>query len=107
MSTEPAILDIPKNPAVRRAWVCYQLRLRGTSLRRIAQQHNVSPQAVSAALMTPSSHIEQAIAAALDLTPEQLFPERFDAVGHRLTHTRLPNRSTAAPGCNVQSGQTP
>jgi lambda repressor-like predicted transcriptional regulator len=102
MSIAQPTLDIPKNPAERRAWVCYQLKIRGNSLRRIAQQLSVSHQAVSNALMTPSSRIEHVIAEALDMPVERLFAERYDQTGYRLVHTR-PDKinMVAAPG-NVQ-----
>lgn len=102
MSIVLTTLNIPKNPAERRAWVCFQLRLRGRSLSKIARDEGVSQQAVSNALMTPSSRLEQAIAEALDLTPEQLFPERFDAMGFRLSHTRQAQRTTCPRSRNVE-----
>lgn len=68
---------VPTDPAVRRQWILGQLRLRGLSLRKIAEAEAVSPQAVSAAISAPSEALERALAAALDLTPEELFPERF------------------------------
>ena len=102
MSIVPTTLDVPKNPAERRVWVCYQLRLRGDSLRAIARRIGVCQQAPSNALMNPSKDIEQAIAEAIGLTPEQLFPERFDATGKRLVRTRSPQRNTRPAGRNIQ-----
>ena len=60
------------------------MRLRGKSLRRIAKSIGITPVAVSAALGIPSFRAEQAIAEALGLTPQQLFPERYDGAGNRL-----------------------
>ncbi|HEV2674244.1 MAG TPA: helix-turn-helix domain-containing protein [Aliidongia sp.] len=102
MSIAQSTFDIPKNPAERRAWVCYQLRLRGNSLRRIAQQLDVSHQAVSNALMTPSSRIEVAIADALGTTPAKLFAERYDRDGQRLPNTRPDKNTTPSQPNNVQ-----
>lgn len=105
MSNVPTSLNVPKNPAERRAWICYQLRLRGSSLRRIASDLGVSQQAASHALLSPSSHIEKAIAEAIGLTPETLFPERFDAAGNRLSRVREQQRTTRRRAGNVQSGE--
>lgn len=105
MTISQTTLDIPKNPAERRAWICFQLRLRGTSLRAIARRLGVSQQAVSNALMTPSSHIEPAIAEAIGLTAQQLFPERFDDAGNRLPRTRPQHRITRPSGRNVEQEQ--
>jgi len=84
MSNVPTSMNIPKDPAERRVWIVGQLRLRGTSLRRLAAITGVSQQAMSHALTGSSSHLEVVIADALGLTPQQLFPERFTADGGRL-----------------------
>lgn len=103
MSIAPATFDVPKNPAERRAWVVYQLRVRGLSLRALAQREGVSHQAMSLALTAPSSYLETVIAEALGLEPQDLFPERYDAAtGRRLCQTREPQRSTRRGRGNVQ-----
>lgn len=94
MSTAAATIDLPKSPSGRRAWLSYQLRLRGLSISALARKHSVSREALSNAMVNNSSHLEQVIAAALETTPQALFPERFDRHGRRLAHTRAPNRST-------------
>lgn len=102
MTIYPSTVTVPKNPAQRRVWILGQLRLLGTSLRRLAAVEGVSPQAMSNALNLPSSHLETVIATALGLTAQQLFPERFDAAGNRLGWTRTPQRTTRAAGRNVE-----
>jgi len=87
-----ATFSVPKDPAERRVWICVQLQRKGTSLRRLAAKAGVSHQAMSAALLRPSSHLEQALAAAIGLRPMELFPERFDLWGRRLVSTRQPQR---------------
>jgi Ner family transcriptional regulator len=84
----------PKNPAERRAWLLYQLRIRGKSFRSLAAEAGVSPQAVTHAILNPSSYLEPLIAEAIGLTAPELFPERFDPTGRRLHQTREPQRST-------------
>lgn len=105
MSIVLTTINAPKNPAERRGWIVWQLRLRGTSLRRLAADHGVSQQAMSHALTASSSHLEAVIAEALGLMPEQLFPERFDAQGKRLTWTRDQQRSTRTGARNVEEEQ--
>lgn len=97
------IPNIPSNPAERRAWVLYQLKLRGLSLSSIAREEGVVQQAVSNALLIPSSHLEEAIARAIDVPVRDLFPERFAADGRRLNPTRSRNRISAPDACNVES----
>ena len=95
-------LGIPKNPVERRAWIIYQLHIRGLSLRGLAREEGVSQQAMSACLIGPNSHLEPLIANAIGLTPVQLFPERFSRSGVRLGWTRLQNRKDSASGPNSQ-----
>ncbi|MCA1910255.1 MAG: helix-turn-helix domain-containing protein [Magnetospirillum sp.] len=105
MTIDTSTLDIPKNPAERRGWVTWQLRNRGCSLTRIALEEGVSVQAVSNALLVPSSHLQSVIAGKLGLTPQQLFPEFHDAAGRRLGKTREPQRTTRGSARNVQEEQ--
>lgn len=103
MSIHSSTMNVPKNPAERRAWVLYQLRLRGWHLADIAREEGVSRQAVFSALHAPNEHLEPAIAAKLGLEAKQLFPERFCAdTGRRLHRTRNRNRSTATAGVHGQ-----
>jgi len=102
MSIAKPTLDIPKEPAVRREWVMYQLRLRGLSLRKLASREGVHPQAISNALMTPNAHLEPVIAAAIGVKQRDLFPERFDDHGHRIPRTRSPQRTSARPHRNAK-----
>tara|TARA_R110002074_G_scaffold355878_2_gene527912 strand:+ start:316 stop:633 length:318 start_codon:yes stop_codon:yes gene_type:complete len=95
--------DIPKEPAVRRAWILYQLKIRGVSLTSIACDENVSATAVANALLSPSSHLEEVIAARLGLKARELFSDRFSRSGDRLNQTKPRNRSSAATACNVEN----
>jgi Ner family transcriptional regulator len=72
----------------RNVWVQAQLRLAGTSFAAIARVHGWSRRAVSQAMTSASHPQEKAIAAALGVTQEQLFPERYDQEGNRLHQVR-------------------
>lgn len=102
MTIAPKVVDIPMNPHDRRIWVCAELRRRGSSLTAIGRRLGVSQQAVSQALMIPSSRLEQAIADELGVAVQSLFPERFGADGRRLPNTRAPQRSTIQNPRNVE-----
>lgn len=104
MTHNTSPLDVPKNPVARRAWILYQFRIRGLSGRQIAREQGVSPQTVSQSMMgTGSSHLQDVIAAAIGLTPQQLFPEKFDGSGCRLGNVRPPNRTTREDAGNVEN----
>ncbi|QPC44988.1 hypothetical protein HW532_21190 [Kaustia mangrovi] len=72
----------------------FQLRIRGLSTLRLVAREGCSRQAISAAAIGfGSSHLEEALAHAIDLTPQKLFPEHYDANGQRIGWTRVPNRT--------------
>jgi len=102
-TAEKRALGIPTSPAERRAWVVYQLKIRGLSLASIARDEGVVQQAVASALLVPSSHLEEAIARALDVSVIALFPERFTADGRRLNPQRSRNRNSEPAARNVES----
>ena len=104
MMVDTSTTEPPKNPADQRGWIIWQLHRRGWSLTRIALQEGVSLQAVSAALVRPSSHLQRTIARVLNLDPQHLFPETFAPDGRRLGKTRRMNRSTRPGGRNVEEG---
>ncbi|GEK71559.1 MULTISPECIES: helix-turn-helix domain-containing protein [Halomonas] len=74
-------MDIPLNPEQRWEWLKYQLRIRGSSLAKVANQLKVSRAAVLNAKYLPYPRIERAIAQQLDLHPGQVWPERWNADG--------------------------
>lgn len=81
MSTSPSSSDIPADPVQRNEWIKYQLRLRGSSLSKLARRLGVTRQAVRNALSSPYPKMERAIAAELDLRPEDIWPERYSGRG--------------------------
>ena len=80
--------EIPENPAHRRAWVQYRLALIGLAFTDLAAAAGVTAQAISITFDRPNSRIEAFIAAKLNLTACELFPERFDADGNRVVRER-------------------
>ncbi len=96
--------EIFRDPVKRRAWVQFQLKIRGLSFAEIARQQGVVPQAVSAALGSNSLSLEEAIASAVERPVRVLFPERFTSDGRRLGITRTRNRSSLVPAHNVENG---
>lgn len=90
--------EVLQKPALRRAWIKYQLELRGYSLRSYAKALGVSHPVISKAFLSPNSHIEEQLAETLGMQVHVLFPERFDAAGNRLhrtfaAHRRQPTRA--------------
>jgi Ner family transcriptional regulator len=69
------------DPVLRAEWVKYQLRLKGLNLTKIAKAAGCNRQAVSNVWKRSYPAMEKRIAAALGLTPEFLFPERYPKTG--------------------------
>ncbi len=87
--------EIPSDPVLRWEWIKYQLRAQGTSLAKLARTLNVSGQAVKNVKRTAYPRMERAIAKALGLDVEKLWPERWDANGN--PNRLRPKRSEAMP----------
>jgi Ner family transcriptional regulator len=87
--------DIPLDPALRWEWIKYQLRTNGTSLAKLARELRVTGPALKNVKRTAYPRMERAIALALDLQVEVLWPERWNADG---TPNRMrPKRPESMP----------
>lgn len=81
------------------------LRKRGWSLRRLSVHHGYSPTVLARAIRLPWPKGEALIAAALDLAPEEIWPDRYGADGRSNRRPgRRPNHAfkdtRKAPGRN-------
>lgn len=61
-----------------------RVRKRGTTLEAIARRVGMSGSALRHALTLPRAEAEQAIAAALDVHPKEIWPSRYRADGERM-----------------------
>lgn len=95
MQIDKTTKQLLRNPTKRRAWVKYQIHMRGTSMAQIAADAGVSRQALYQAFHKTYPRMEKVIAEALDMAPKELWPERYDADG--LPHYRMgrPKKSTS------------
>ena len=75
---------------MRREWIKFQLRIRGSSLSAIARELGTTRHAPRLALDKPYPKMERVIAEKLGLKPMELWPERYDENG-------LPNRTMGRP----------
>jgi len=88
-TTKQLFLD----PAKRRAWVIYQLNLRGKSLASLAREYQLERTAPGQALRSPYPRMERAIAEAVDVPVHELFPDRYSPNGERLIRMGRPKKS--------------
>ena len=65
----------------RRAWVVYRVSLKGLSLAHFARKAGVTRTCLYSAFRHPYPRMEKVIADAVGLTPQILFPERYNADG--------------------------
>jgi Ner family transcriptional regulator len=81
------IIHPPKKADERRAWIKYQLEVRGYSFASIARELGVHRNAVQSATRCSYPKMEAAIAGKLGLTPEAIWPERYSS-GVQITRKR-------------------
>lgn len=82
MSTADSVVGVPSDPSHRWEWIKFQLRIKGTSLAKIARALKVSGPAVKNAKNLPYPRVERAIAAELGLKPIDIWPERWAIDGN-------------------------
>jgi lambda repressor-like predicted transcriptional regulator len=70
-----------RDPEKRWAWIIYQLALQDDTLATIARAAGVTRQCIYKAARGRYPRMEAIIATALDMTPTQLFPERYSGDG--------------------------
>jgi len=64
------------------------LKARGLSIAALAREVGVSRCSVARVMNQPSARLERAVADALGVKPNAIFPERYDRRGQRLLRTR-------------------
>jgi Ner family transcriptional regulator len=93
--------DIPTSPHERVLWVGMQLKLRGTSLAKLARDNGWGKQAMYFAMRAPSYPQELVIAKTLGVEVRDLFPERYSSMGKRI-HPIRSSKAEEAPNSNVE-----
>lgn len=84
MKLDTTTQELLRDPLRRRDWVHYQLRLQGRTMASVADNAHPKPvrrQTLYQAFLRPYPRMEKLIADALGLTPQQLFPDRYDRDG--------------------------
>lgn len=70
-----------RDPKKRQAWIIYQVSLQGRSVAAIGRDHGVPRKTMYRVFHYRYPRIEKIIADALEMRPQELFPERYDADG--------------------------
>ena len=86
--------EIVRDQTLLRAWVIYQLSIRGSSLAAVGRRAGTCRQVVYQAFLKPYPRMEKFIADALGLQPQDLWPDRYDEYG--LPKRRRRGRKKAA-----------
>lgn len=104
---------ILSDPIRRRVWVGDQLKMMGTSLAELAADAGVSRQCIYSAFYRNYPRMESLIARKLGLSAADIFPERFDDQGVRLSRIQRngsvvnkKNFSSVCSGGNVNQIST-
>jgi Ner family transcriptional regulator len=81
----------------RQLWVISQLKLKGSSIAEVARKQHIARAALDAAFHRPADRAEKILAAAVGVTQQELFPERYNDKGQRLFRVvRRVNQPAAA-----------
>lgn len=72
---------IPVKDPLRKEWIKFQLRARGSSLSKIGRELGVDRSTVAQALQRPYPRMEREIAKRLGLRPEKIWSERYNEHG--------------------------
>lgn len=72
---------VPTDPEKRWEWVKFQLRVRGSSLALVARELGVGRNAVINVKRTRYPRVERAIARKLEMTPRDIWPDRWHPDG--------------------------
>lgn len=87
--------QIPTDPNQRWEWVKYQLRSQGSSFKKLSCELGVTDNAVINTKYLPYPRMERAIAKKLGLTPQTIWPERWNKDGSPCR--QRPGRSETNP----------
>lgn len=82
-----------KDPEKRRAWVKYQIQLKGLSMAQVAANAGVTRECLYSAFKKTYPRMEKVIADAVGLEPAVLWPERYDADGLPIYRMGRPKKS--------------
>lgn len=101
-----AQFDIPKKPVSQQDWhpayIVYQLRLKGLSLRRLARLNGYAPTSGEVVNRTPFPKMERLVAGAIGVAPQAIWPSRYNADGTPKSGLHSRKRSTPARERNVE-----
>lgn len=73
-------VPVPSDNLQRRAWIKFQLGMRGLSIASLAEKQGVSRQAVWKAMTTSYPKMEKVIARAIGVKRKDIWPERYKEV---------------------------
>lgn len=83
----------PKEPLLLREWVKYQLRLKGITFASLAKQHGARRDLPCMPFVKSYPKWERIVSAALDMKPEELWPERFAAKAAKKAYAKSTRKS--------------
>lgn len=100
-------LDTPKKPALQEDWhpafTVYRLRLKGLSLRRLARLNGYAQGSATLVMRVAWPKIERLVASAIGVTPQEIWPSRYNADGTPKSGLHSRKRSTPTQGRNVNN----
>lgn len=103
----PKIDTLKKGPPLKSDWpshyIVYRLREKGMTLRRLSRLNKFSPSAASLAIQLPWPKLEQLIATAIGVAPNEIWPSRYNDDGTPRTGLHSAKHNSAGMRVNVQT----
>ena len=99
-------LDTPKKPATQQDWhpayIVYQLRLKGLSLRRLSRLNGFAASSAEVVNRIAWPKMERLVAKAIGVAPQEIWPSRYNNDGTPKSGLHSRKRSTPAHERNVE-----
>lgn len=102
-----ADIDTSKKPAAKGwhpAFILYHLRLKGLSLRKVAVRAGYAAGSAESPIRRPWPAMERAVADAIGVHPNEIWPERYEADGSPKRGFYAKKGSTSARPRNSHGG---
>lgn len=106
MTQSASVLSAPHGADWHREHIKAELRINGTCLTELAEQHGYDSSSFSRALVRPWPAVERIIAKAMRRRPQDVWPSRYDSLGKSLSGRRS-KRSARTNPSHRQIGGAP
>lgn len=107
MKLDQSTRQLLRDPEKRKHWAIYQFGLRGRSLASVAREVGIKKDTLYVVWSRPYPRMERVLAELLGITPQEMFPDRYDAAGKPARRIGRPPKKSASNKAKNNSRATP